>query len=162
MDRVCGPVTGNDGSSPSLLRSNNKKTTPRSKAGERPSGTTRPALPGVCLEDRCIKAVPNELDFPLLTKCCILSSWAKPDTPGWTGFQKEWESYLDWVQSHLTLVCPRNHWKAVQRRPREKRMQWSHSCPLPCFFPEAHLGPRDLGGTMQETVTGLGNRELVT
>lgn len=64
----------------SLLCTNKEKTTPRSKAGEWPSGATRPALPAwYAPEDRRVKAMPNELDFPLLTKSCILSSWAKPD-----------------------------------------------------------------------------------
>lgn len=91
MNHTWGPVPGNQGSSP-FRPLQIRKRQPRGPQGQEwPSGAT--GLPGLvqallCLRTEVHKRYVKEVDFPMFTKCCILSFWARPGPRAGLGSRK--------------------------------------------------------------------------
>lgn len=102
-------------------------------------------------EDTCTKDRSDELDFPVFTQCCHFSSWARPDPrTGLVSRQTEEQLGLDPVTE--LRFAPQAASSSAEEVGRRKGWWGAH---MASVFPQAQLGLRDLGSSLQKTFTGL-------
>lgn len=156
LNRVCGPLTGNQGSSPILSLQIRERPPWGPQSWWVAFRSHRPALTGACLAVSVKRGAPKIR--PMSLTCLHLLNVAAYLPGLGPGFQKEWELSFEWSVEPLNFGLPRQPLESSTEEAHGGRGCSGHTasqCPVSA---QVHLGPRDPGSPRHDTLTDLRSR----